>query len=217
MRLTDHLPRRWPTWPVSGPHDRGAAPRRHSGAWTLPEVLVASMTALLALGVVMLLVFEGAKEQRSSLAESQLHEAAGLLQDRLTQLLREMSASQSSLLGDPIATGSPLCRRLIVARGEPPTYPRQELRYHPDRLLLLHDPNRSVTGDERPLHPTNSLVKLRNALFYHSLKPGGAPDAASLNVWLELDDDGATGRTGTNGTPLRVAVSRSFTVTMRNH
>jgi hypothetical protein len=188
---------------------------RRIGA-TLVEVLIAASIAVMVLTAFMVLVVETSKEQRWGIVETQLHAQSGLLQDKLTRLLREMSASESAIFGDPIAAGSPFFRRVIVAQGQASAAPRQELIYNATAKSLTLDPNRAVSGDESALFSGNSAIKLRNMYFYPSMKPGGVPDSSSINVWFELDDDGTSGRVKADGTPRMVSVVRSFTVTMRN-
>jgi len=189
---------------------------RNVGA-TLVEILIAASIAVMVLTAFMLLVVETAKEQRWGLVETQLHAQSGLLQDKVTRWLREMSATESAIFGDPLATGSPFYRRLIVAQGQAPAFPRQELVYNVGSKSLTLDPNRSLTGDETALYSGAASIKLRNMYFYPSMKQGGLPDSSSINVWFELDDDGTSGRIKPDGTPRMVSVVRSFTVTMRNH
>jgi len=178
---------------------------------------MSSAIAVMALAALMILILESAKEQQLGLVEAQLHQEAGLLEDRLTRIIRSMSASESTIFGDPVGPGGPFYRQVIMARGKPPTLPREELRYDPVTMTLIHDPDRSQDGDEIVLHPSSHPMKLRNLFFFPLMKPGGIPDTAAVNVWFELDDDGAGGRKQPDGTPERIKVVRSFVVTMRNH
>ena len=196
------------------PPSIGTRPGRRGSS--LVEILIASSIALLVVGAFMLLILETSTEQRWGIVETQLHSQAGLLQDRLTRLLRQMSATESSIYGDPVQNGAPIYRRLIVAEGEAPATPRQELVYVPNSMTLIHDPDRNVGGNEVVLMQSASPVKLRTLYFFPSMKPDGTPDSASINIHFELDDDGASGRFNPDGSSRPVSVVRTFTVAMRN-
>jgi len=172
------------------------------------------------MGFLLGLVAQVAKEQRRGLVDVTLQDEAGILEEKLARLLRGMSAGETLILGDPLSSGSPFYRRAIVARGQTPTYPREELIYTTNTMTLTHDPDRAVSGDQTLLYPRTggaAMAKLRNMYFFTSVKSDGVPDSSALNVYLEFDDDGFAGRKKSDGTPKRSQVTRYFTVKMRNN
>jgi len=188
--------------------------------FTLVEVLVAGALGVLVTGILMGLVVQVAKEQRRGVVDACLQNEADILEEKVVRLFREMSASETVILNNPVTTGSPLYRQAVMARGGMPTWPRQQLTYDPAALTLKYDPNRTVSADEVTWFPrpgVASLIKLRNMYFFTSVKLDGASDSSALNVYLEFDDDGWAGRKNPNGTAKRSQVTRHFTVKMRNY
>ncbi len=197
-------------------HDPIGRRSRGERGTSIVEILFASSIGILVLSALMVLFLEAAQEQSRGMVEAQLHNEIGLLQDRITRFLHQMSATESTIFSNPVESGSPFYQRIIVAQGKAPGAPREELIYDPQTMTLVHDPNRSADGDEVVFHEASSTTKLRRACFYPSMKPGGMPDSSSINVWLELDDDGASRRHNADGTVRRTSVVRTFVVTMRN-
>jgi hypothetical protein len=142
--------------------------------------------------------------------DSNLQQQANYLEDRITKLIRSMSASQAVILGLPISSGSPFYREIIVARGATP-FPREKLIYNPASLSCAHVPNLAAPSTQEIYSQPSGLATLRNLYFFISEKNDGAPDASAITVVFQLDDNGMGHRTKTN------SITRSFTATMRNN
>ncbi len=168
--------------------------RRRLLGMTLVEVMMASALSGLALGALLVLVAQTAKEQRRGVVDASLQQQAGALEDKLVRLVRSMSATESTLLADPIQPGSPMCRRVIMGRGPVPAFPREELSYDPTTFTLVYEPNRAVPGNKTTLFKPKDMVVLRGMYFFAAMKNDGSPDNSLLNVWMEFDDDGHAGR-----------------------
>lgn len=186
-------------------------------AFTLVEMVFAASLGTLVMGGLLVLIVEVNKEQRRGMTDCTLEIQAGLAQDKLTRIIHSMSAGESVILSDPIATGSTFFRRVILAEGQAPTYPREELIYSTNAFTLTHDQNRSTTGDEVTLVRSNAMYLLRNCYFYISMKVDGSPDNSAVNVYLEFDDNYFAGRKNTSRQPIKTKVTRTFTVKMRNN
>ncbi len=181
------------------------------------EMVLASAVGVLVLGALLTLVMEVAKEQRRGLVDSSLEMKANLLEDKVNRVLRPMSSGESVVTADPTATGSVFFRRIIIARGQTPAYPREELVYDPVNCRLVHDPNRAAAGDENILMQGTNSVVLRNAYFFLSAKADGSLDSSAVNVFLQFDDDFTAMRRNPDRSLRRTQVTRVFTVKMRNN
>jgi len=211
----------------TGPATVGMAERlrrarrwRFAGGMTLIEMIVSSAVGVLVIGTLLTLVVQVAKEQRRGLVDVTLQQQAGILEDKITRLVRSMSASETILLADPIAAGSPFYRRVVMARGQTPTYPREEIIYDAATGKVTHDPDRSVSGNELVLFAPSgkaSMMVLRNMYFYSSFKLDGSPDSSVLNVFVEFDDNTFAGRKDASGSLKKTRILRTFSVKMRNN
>lgn len=188
-----------------------------TSAMAIVEMVLASAVGVLVLGALLTLVMEVAKEQRRGMVDSSLETEANLLEDKLNRLLRSMSSAESVLTSDPIATGSVFFRKIIIARGQTPTYPREEIAYDSTLCKLVHDPTRSASGDEVTLmQGTNSIV-LRNCYFFLGTKVDGSLDSSAVSVFLQFDDNCNAMRRNADRSLRRTQATRVFTVKMRNN
>ncbi len=188
--------------------------------FTLMELLIASSLALFVVAGIFGVFLGMGREQRLGFADATLEQRIGNLQDQLTVNLRSMSASEGAIFTDAV-TGSDHqvvgFRQLVVARGKVPDFPREEIRFNPQAGTVIHDPDRSVSGNEVTLfHPAPGTV-LRNLLFTPSIDSDGSPDHSLINIWMELDDDSWAGRRAASGATTNTVIQRFFTVKMRNH
>ncbi|MBI3414476.1 MAG: hypothetical protein HY043_04010 [Verrucomicrobia bacterium] len=182
---------------------------------TLVETLIGSSIATVVIGGVILLVWQVGNEQRRAIADAALEENGAILQDKIVSLLRSMSATESVIFSGQIS-GTAFYQRVVLARGKTPAYPREEIYFDATNFRLMHDPDRSVTGNDVALFSGTNALVLRNAYFYPSLKSGGLLDSATLNVSLTFDDNGLAGRRNSTGAARTTTVSRAFTVSFRN-
>lgn len=183
---------------------------------TLVEVMFAAVIGVSVISGLMMLMLQVVKEQRKTLANAALEQSAGKLQDQLSRTIRSMSETESVIFGDmTVENGANVYRKIIVAKGLSPDYPREEIAFNTSYNTVVYDPNRAVSGDETYFFKTNSAVALRKLFFYPSMKPGGVPDSSTMNIWLELDDRGSSGRRMGNIFKTNTIV-RTFTVKMRN-
>lgn len=164
-----------------------------------------------------MLFLEASREQRRGVADATTENAAGRLQDQLMVRLRMMSATEGVVFSQTAtnAGGALGFRRMIVARGPAPVFPREEIYFDAAMRRTVHDPDRAVGGNDEILLATNpSSFVLRNVCFFPSLKQDGTTDNSLVNVLIELDDNGSSGRKAGGSNPARV--QRSFAVKMRN-
>lgn len=196
-------------------HPSASSRRARCLAYTVMELIFAGSITTLALGSLSLLMVQTAVEHRVGLAHSALEQEANQVADRLTVLLRCMSASEGTLFGNPVPSNTNYYRRLIVAQGESTSHPREELLFLPDRNVLVHRADVTRTNVSVLAQPSTMCV-LRDLRFYPSFKNDGSLDSTALNVELRVDDDGYGGRRGPSGTRRPYTVSRFFTVKMRN-
>ncbi len=184
---------------------------------TLVEVLFAGTIATGVIGGILVLMLEVAREQQHGLVDATLQQQINRVQDELKGKLQIMSSSESVIFGDGvIESGFQVYRKVIVARGPAPDYPREEIRFQSDNHCIIYDPNRSQTGNEEVLYNSKPASVLRKVWFYPSMKSGGVPDSSILNVWLEMDDNGQSGRTNPDGSRRTNTVVRTYSVKMRN-
>ncbi len=190
---------------------RAVRARRQSGM-TLVEVMIAASIGGVVLMGLMMLVMLMASEQRKYLVNAVLQQNANLLEDRITRLIRSMSAREAVALGDPIASGSPFFRKVVVARGSSPI-PREQLAYEAGTFRCTHLPNMAVPGTQDIYFSPSPMAVLRNMYFFISEKNDGAPDSSAITVVFQLDDDamGSKNRSKTN------SLTRVFTASMRNN
>ncbi|MCB2154496.1 hypothetical protein KQI84_06390 [bacterium] len=196
--------------------------KRNRLAMTLVEVVIASTIGAVVSFATAYLVLEVAREQKRGLVDAQANSIAVKVQDRIERTMRSMSRSDSIAYGQPVTLddGSKVYRTVVMSSGI--GNPLESLTFDPDAQTLTHDPNRAVANDEIVLAKSGRLTKLRDVHFAPSMKAGGVPDNSTVNVWVEFDDNGASGRKSFDETEDRYVVKptrvvRSFTVTFRNH
>lgn len=199
------------------PSSNGAArPPARLRAYTVVEVMMAGTISVMVLGALMTLVFQMAKEQKIGLADGAVQYKTGLVEDKVVELLRTMSANESTVFTDPVAGNPSMFRRIITARGPSTSNPREELYFSTSSGKLIHDPNRSVDGDLVELFAPDRFSALRDVYFYPSLKAGNNLDNTAVNVVLKFDDDGYAMRKESSGAIRKSTVNRYFTVKFRN-
>ncbi|HAM70922.1 MAG TPA: hypothetical protein DCM86_04685 [Verrucomicrobiales bacterium] len=200
MKLSIHLP--------------GAIGRRvRQAAFTIVELWVGMGVATLCLGAVGVIYVTMAKEHRTALADAVLEQRADELEDKVTQLLRTMSASQAITPGSPVSTNSSMYRLILFNAGS--GLPQQRLYFDTAQSAIIYDPNIALGGDEQTLwkSETNSVV-LRDFYFTLLMQPGYKPDGTLVSVAMQLDDDMASRRrSGTVYVPN--TLYREFTVRLR--
>jgi hypothetical protein len=185
-------------------------------AYTVVEVMMAGSISVIVLGALMTLVFQMAKEQKFGLADGSVQYKAGLVEDKIAEILRVMSVDESAVFADAVSGNPGTYRRVIFARGPSSEHPREELYFNSATGVLFHDPNRSLEGDQVALFSPDKFTALREVYFYPSLKVGNMIDNTTINVVLKFDDDGYSMRKETSGEIKKMTVNRYFTVKFRN-
>lgn len=194
--------------------DDAARRKARTCGYTIMEVMMAASISVLVVGALLALVFQMALEQKQGLADGAVQGKAGLVEDRITQILRSMSSTESTEFLEPVSGNPSWYRKIIVAQGA--GSPRQELSFNTGNGKLIHDPNRSVDGDQVTLFQADKMTALREVYFYPALKPGNLADRTTINVVLKFDDDGYSFRRATTNTFKKIPVNRYFTVKFRN-
>lgn len=177
---------------------------------------MAGSISVIVLGALMTLVFQMAKEQKFGLADGSVQYKAGLVEDKITQILRVMSVDESAVFADAVSGNPATFRRVIFARGPSSEFPREELYFNSTNGVLIHDPNRTLGGDQVTLFSPDKFTALRDVYFYPSLKVGNMVDNTTINVVLKFDDDGYSMRKESSGEIKKMTVNRYFTVKFRN-
>lgn len=186
---------------------------------TLVETLISASLMVFVSAGLLVLTLEAAKTQSRALVEATMNQEADLLQDRLLAYFRDMSSSESVIFSKPLVTGGRLYRNVISAKGEAPTFNREELNFDQRVGKIFHDSDR--TDSEPPIvffqpEVNSDYPKLTELYFFASLKVGGIPDGSKLNIYFEMTDDGHAGSRNEDGKKDEFIIARSFTVKMRN-
>jgi Tfp pilus assembly protein PilV len=195
--------RKTPTFDLRFPRQR-----RISGS-TLVEVVIASTIGVFVVTALMALMTTQAKEQRKEMVDSNLQQQANLLEDKITRLIRPMSAAQAVTLGNQLANPSHY-HLIIVARGQAPVA-REQVAFNPATFTCAHTPNLAAPNTKETYWGGSSLAVLRELYFSISQKSDGSPDASAITVFFQMDDNGMGARKKTN------TLTRTFTATMRNN
>jgi uncharacterized membrane protein (Fun14 family) len=192
---------------------------RRDGGWaaraafTIVELWVGMAIATICLGAVGVVYVTVAKEQRTNLADAVLEQRADELEDKITQLLHTMSASQAITPGLPVSTNANLYRMIVFNTGA--GQPQQRLIYSTDTQNVYWDPNMAVAGDEKVLWSSETnRVMLRNMYFTLLLQPGYKPDGTVVSVYMSLDDDKAS-RRRSGSAYVANTLAREFSVRLR--
>jgi hypothetical protein len=184
-------------------------------AFTLTELMTASGIAIMVVGSVMLLLIESAKEQRRGMADATVEEFASDLQSQVMGIIRSMNATEGIVYTSPATNSGGGFWHIIVARGATPDYPREELYFNPANGQAIYDPNRAIFNDEQVLLTSRtSAFVLRNLCFKPSIKADSTVDNSFVNVLIDLDDNGSSGRRASVNP---AHVQRTFSVKMRNN
>ncbi len=182
-------------------------------AFTIVELSVSMAIGTICLGAVGVIYVTMAKEHRTGLADAVLSQRVDNLEDRLTQLLRTMSATTGATLGSVNPTNSGMYQKVVFNKGS--GTPQQSITFNQGTGTVIYDPNTSVAGNEQTLFASEAgSVMLRNFYFTLGLQQGGRPDASLLGVTMDFDDDKASRRR--SGSNYKVnAMSRQFSVRLR--
>lgn len=192
---------------------------RSKSGMSLVETLVSSSLLVIVSAGLLTMTIEAAKSQSRALVEATINQEADLLQDRLLDFFRNMSASESVIFSDPVSSNSRIYHNVICAKGEAPTFNREQLTYVSDKGIILHDPDRTSRSEPVIYYEpeiNSDYPKLQELYFFASLKVGGIPDGSKLNVYFELSDEGFAGLKKANGEAEKMIIARSFSVKMRN-
>ena len=180
--------------------------RRLKPGFTLIEMLVASSIATLLGGVILLLLLQSAREGRRGFADATVEEAVAGLQSQILAHLRITSANEGVIFASPSS--------VIFARGPAPDYPREQITFNAGTGQVLYYSNRNTSTSQVVLHQNKPNVVLRQLGFSPSIKPDGTTNCALINVLINMDDNGASGRPA-GGNP--ASIWRTFSVEMRNN
>lgn len=189
--------------------------RRRMKGMTLIETLVASALMVYVLGTLLVIGLMVNQEQKLQGAAETLSQKTNLLQDRIIKLLREMSETEGVIFGNKVS-GQNRYRMVILGRGPAPYYAREQFTYDPSAFKLTYDPNCAVPNNEQVLFQSQKGARLLEMTFYPSLKVGGIPDNSTLNVVMQIGDDGMSGRRVANGNLITNVFTRYCSVRMRN-
>ena len=184
--------------------------------FTLIELMVAVSVGTMVIAGPMLLLLESAREQRRGLADATVEQAAGKLQSQLVGYLRPMSANESVIFSAPATNSAGAIigfTSIIMAAGPAPDYPRQQITFDAADGKVMYYLDRSLPNTAILIVQNQSNMVVRQVCFSPSLKMDGTPDNALINVLIQLDDNGSSGRTVT---PNPASIWRTFSVRMRN-
>lgn len=180
-----------------------------SAGGILIEILIATTIGITVLGSIFALIAAVAREQRSQLACAYVEQEANLLEDKITRLIRSMSATETVALSDLVSGSSTFYRQVTMARAATPA-PRERLAYTANNTTCTYIPNIASGSGYATLNAPTASAVLRNMYFYISEKMDGTPDGSAVTVFFQMDDNGMGQRGKTN------KITRCFTATMRN-
>ena len=169
---------------------------RSGRGFTILELAISAIMASSLVAIVLWLLISTAREQRVTFIEAMVLQRAALIQDRITDILRE--ASRNNVVpfsaADVVAgqgTTPIFYTRLIFREGL--NQPNQELRWDAANRRLVYDPDRNVANNEQNLDiPQSNTVETRLEYVWFAVGrlPGGAPDSSIVLVQFEVSDAG---------------------------
>jgi prepilin-type N-terminal cleavage/methylation domain-containing protein len=198
----------------------GISQRRSSAlrrGFTLIELLVAASVGIMVIGTPIMLLIESAREERRGLADATAEQAAAKLQNQILGYVRAMSAQEGVVFSVPATDSGGETngfRSIILARGPAPDYPREQISFDAGAGRVLYYPNRLLPDTAIVMMQNQSNVVVRQVNFSPSLKMDGTVDNALINVLIQLDDNGCSGR---SVMPNPASIWRTFSVRMRNN
>jgi hypothetical protein len=185
------------------------------------ELLIASSVATLITGTTMLVLLETAKENRRGYADSTVEQVASELQGKLIRAIRSMSASEGVAFSSPELDDSGALlgyKSIIVAQGPYPDYEREQISFNAGTGAVTQDSNLSSgTNALLNLAQLNTHAVVRALRFSPSLKNDGTVDNSLVNIFIEMDDNGYSMRSGSSHSDNPAYVWRTFSVKMRNN
>lgn len=187
--------------------------RRWRQGFTILELWISMAIGTMCLGAVGVIYVEMAKEQRSSLANAVLEQAADYLEDKITQTLQTKSATTAVTLGDVCSSNSAFFATAVFSKGL--GKPQESLMFLGANGSVKYDPDINVGGNSVYLYAseTNSVM-LRGLYFSLGLKAGNRADGTLVNVSMKLDDDYAARRRSGSAYVVN-EINRQFTVRLR--
>jgi Tfp pilus assembly protein PilE len=195
------------------------AARIHRRAFTLVELLFATVIGMALAGIVMLLLVQSAAESRNGFADTTVEEKAYTLEANITSTLRSMSASMgftpnwsSSLLA---SNGTSLNEYQMISTFYPTNgaYINATISYNSSNGTVIYTPNDAVPSTQI-VWMTNSATAILTTLYFtSSLNLDGSQNNSLVNVVFAMNDHGFS-QQPTNNNP--ASVYRSFSVQMRN-
>lgn len=194
--------------------------------FTMLELIIASTLATLIAGSMIWLLISIVREQQVTMVEGRVYRRADMVQDRVTNLLRE-NASASNVLNFssthavPGQTGQNIFfYRLYFREGQ--NMPNQSIYFDTNNNELMYDPDISSNGDEERVDlgfRNTSSATLDHVWFSHGMRPGGIGDNSIIMVNLEVTDNGYGKKSFRDETDElnHISCSRSFAVNIRKN
>lgn len=196
--------------------------RRHRGAFTLIELMVATLIGLVLAGDVVALLYQSAVEQKRGASNVTVEGQAYVLENTIKSCIRSMSANQGITpdytTGATDSSGNFLGYQTVYLflsnTNSTGGYTTARIHFNSATGQVMFTPNMA-----NPTNPviwiTNSpTLAVRKLCFSPSLNADGSLNSSLVNVRLQLDDNGASMQNPTNNP---ASIYRSFSVQMRSN
>jgi len=197
-------------------YSSGPAGRR---AFTLMELMIASVIGLvLAVGVVGLLL-QASAEQRRGLGDSTVEEKAYMLQTEITACLRSMSVNEGMQPNYTTAVDYPGTSNIMGYTSVNVFYPTNgswitaNITFNSTNGQVIYTPNVLASTSQILWMTNGATMLLTNLVFSPSFNSVGAQNNSLVNVQFQMNDNGYSNQNPTNNV---ASVFRNFSVQMRN-
>ncbi|HEY3855471.1 MAG TPA: hypothetical protein VGO67_13855 [Verrucomicrobiae bacterium] len=188
------------------------------GAFTLPELMVASSIGVGLAGTAVLLLVQSAGEQRNGFADMSVEEQAYMLEANITSCIRCMSANQG--LTPDYSTGlldgnGNLLGYQSVSLFYPTNggYVTANINFESALGEVAYTPNVSTPATQTLWMSNSPNANLTALYFTTSFNPDGSQNNSLVNVTFQMSDNGFS-QQGTVNNP--ASILRTFSVQMRN-
>jgi len=176
--------------------------RKRSGGFTIAEVVVASFISTLLVTSAMVLLVGMGKEQRIGLSRSQVNAVATNTIDQIAGIIRGASRAATVTLAD-LKPGS--TTQFYTLRFERPKGTLQEIRFDAANKRVIHDPDRSASGNDMVLRDkasdANSLRPYVSELYFQFPSPS---DRNAVTISMLVTDGGKAWSRWRTNAPLQM-------------
>lgn len=186
-------------------------------AFTMLEVLIASLIGSVLIAVLMTLTVDEAREQRIGMIQQLAFEEADHIEDRCINLIKAGSRQSGVVMGNPV--GSSYRQLIFRVPDGGGGFVASSLTYDPDRKRLTYLPNTQTGAGAEELVKAGdqTFAKLDDVRFSTGLQNGNIPDSGIILVSFQVSDHGYARQTHARAdNPASwITSTRSFAVNLR--